>query len=676
MPSQPALSLARRPPLGPDASPQATTPSWVPAGPLTVLTPAYGAVSGRISSIALDPADPTGNRAYLGTTGGGLWRSQNAASATPATVQFTPLTDNLAALANAPQAGISVGAVSVQPGSTGVLLAGLGDPNDALDSYYGAGLLRSTDNGQTWSLISQTVDYESSLSPQDYSFLGEGFAGFAWSTSNVQLVVAAVSQAYRGTLVHAGQSNFSYQGLYYSQDSGATWHLARIADLNGMDVQGPQDAFTQPDGNAATAVVWNPVRQLFLAAIRFHGYYQSADGVSWTRLPNQPGIGLTTGNCPTQPGFPGVEGCPLFRGALAVNPSTGDTFAWSTDVFNQDQGIWQDVCSLAGTSCANAALAFSTPLDTTALEISDSNGAATIPNGDYNLTLAAVPGGLGSGQDTLLFAGANDLFKCSLANACAWRNTTNAATCASAAVAPYQHALAWSPGNPLLLFAGNDSGLWRSTDQVGESGAVCSSSDATHWQNLNRGLTGSLNEVESLSQSAATAATMLAGLGANGTAAVVANPSSPIAWNQVLDGEGGPVLIDRSSALNSWYVNNAAGVAISHCSSATACTPALFSPVLGESQVQNDGITMDFPAAFLVDPLDSTQAPRGYLPPLARSRLGRRLVRRQRHQPHPRWNWRLLLQRQRPGSLHGRAGRRLGPRRLGSPLSRHGRRRQ
>ena len=28
-----------------------------------------------------------------------------------------------------------------------MILAGTGDPNDALDSYYGAGILRSTDGG-------------------------------------------------------------------------------------------------------------------------------------------------------------------------------------------------------------------------------------------------------------------------------------------------------------------------------------------------------------------------------------------------------------------------------------------------------------------------------------------------------------------------------------------------
>ncbi len=115
----------------------------------------------------------------------------------------------------------------MQPGGTGVILAGTGDPNDALDSYYGAGILRSADGGNTWSLITATTDRARS---QDFSFEGEGFAGFAWSTANPQLVVAAVSQAYEGTLVNAVRPGVSYEGLYYSSDSGATWHLATITD--------------------------------------------------------------------------------------------------------------------------------------------------------------------------------------------------------------------------------------------------------------------------------------------------------------------------------------------------------------------------------------------------------------------------------------------------------------
>ncbi len=597
-------------------------PVWTAAGPVGVNSASFGLVTGRISALALDPSDGTGNRLYVGTTGGGVWKSQNAAVGTAGGVRFLPVTDGTNALTGAADAGVSVGALTVQPGGTGVVLAGLGDPNDALDSYYGAGLLRSTDGGQTWSLVQRTVDLESGLDIRDYSFVGEGFAGFAWSTANVQLVVAAVSQAFEGTLVDAGTSPLRASGLFYSQDGGASWHLARMTDLNGQDVQGPGDQFATPEGNAATAVVWNPVRQEFVAEVRYHGYYQSRDGVTWTRLPDfpngQPGAGLTAGNCPTQPGNTGVAGCPIFRGALAVNPQTGDTFAWSVDANNQDQGIWQDQCGLSAGSCTTAGITFGVRLNTAALEVTGLGGDARIANGDYNLTLAALPGGLGAGQDTLLLAGANDLWKCSLANSCVWRNTTNATTCMSAKVGEYQHALAWDGGNPALVFVGNDSGLWRSTDSVGETGSACSTADASHFQNLNGGLgaSGSLAEVDALAQSGATAWTMLAGLGVTGFAGVVNGNGTGTAgpWNEVLGGEGGPVAIDQASHLNSWYANSGAGVEIFHCSSATVCTPAGFGagaggagPVVGEAQVANDGLAMPYAAEFRVDAADASQ---------------------------------------------------------------------
>ena len=562
-------------------------------GPNAVLTQEYGLVTGRVTALALDPSDATGNRLFLGTTGGGVWATQSAASSN---VVFAPLTDTVAALNSGPDASISIGALTVQPGGTGVILAGTGDPNDALDSYYGAGILRSANGGNTWSVIASTSDGR-------WSFAGEGFAGFAWSTTNPQQVVAAVSQAYEGTLVGSVQPGASYQGLYYSSDAGATWSLATITDGGGSDIQGPNDTFAQPDGNAATSVVWNARRRLFVAAVRFHGYYQSADGVTWTRMAAQPGSGLTTLFCPTNPASTGSTDCPIFRGTLAVNPVTGDTFAWTVDLNNQDQGLWQDLCSLSGGNCTNQTISFAKQWNTAPLETSTGQGAATIGNGDYNLALAAVP----SGQDTLLLVGANDLWQCSLAMGCAWRNTTNANTCMSAQVAGYQHALAWNAANPLEVFLGNDSGIWRSMDAIGETGSVCSSSDASHFQNLNGSL-GSLAEVESLAQASETPYTMMAGLGVNGTAGVKLSATTAAAWPQILDGEGGPVAIDPTASSN-WYVNNQAGVSIHGCSQTAACAPADFgvSPAVTDADVGGDGQTMTVPATFLVDPLDPSQ---------------------------------------------------------------------
>jgi hypothetical protein len=476
------------------------------------------------------------------------------------------------------------------------VLAGTGDPNDVLDSYYGAGILRSTDGGNSWSLIQTTSDVQ-------YSFAGEGFAGFAWSTRNPQLVVAAVSQAWEGVLVGADFPNKSYEGLYYSTDGGATWSLARITDLNGLDVQGPQDVFTPPDGNAVTSVVWNALRGVFIAAVRFHGYYQSADGVQWTRLSAQPGSNLTTDYCPTRPTTTGSPACPMYRGTLAVNPFTGDTFAWTVDLYDQDQGLWQDACAASGNACTNSAIAFAKRWNTSALETHSPLGSATIQNGNYNLALAAIP----SDQDTILLAGANDLWKCSLAMGCVWRNTTNATTCMSAEVAEYQHALEWNASNPLELFVGNDSGLWRSTDGIAESGTVCSNGDAGHFQNLNAGL-GSLAEVESMSAVGASPYTMMLGLGANGTAGVKSTSGPTAVWPEILSGEGGPVAIDPTNPSN-WYVNNGAGVSIHQCSESGPCTPADFgtSPAVSSANVGGDGLTMTTPAPFLVDPVDSMQ---------------------------------------------------------------------
>jgi hypothetical protein len=573
--------------------------TWQPLGPTAVSTASFGLVEGRITSLALDPSDSTGNRLYVGTTGGGVWEAQNAAAAASSFITFTPLTDSPAALGGAPGASISIGAITVQRGGAGVILAGTGDPNDALDSYYGAGILRSTDGGSTWSLIQQTVDQEEAVGWIDYSFVGEGFAGFAWSTVNPQVVVAAVSQAFGGELVGANLPGASYEGLYYSNDAGATWHLATVGDGSGSYVQGPLRSFTSPQGNAATAVVWNPPRKLFIAAVRYHGYYQSADGVTWTRMTAQPGPGLTSDLCPTNPGQIGSIACPIFRGALAVNPQTGDTFAWTVDISNQDQGLWQDACAASGGACTNPSIAFARQWNTSALEANTASGAATIPNGDYNLVLAAVP----SQQDTLLLAGVSDLWKCSLAMGCVWRNTTNSTTCMSARVGEFQHALEWNPSNPLEVFVGNDSGLWRSSDAVGESGSECDASDSSHFQNLN-GALGSLAEAQSISQGLQSPYTMLAGLGVNGSAGVKSTSGPTADWPQVLSGEGGPVEIDPASS--TWYVNNQAGVSIHACSQAGDCTPADFGAgaLIDDNDVSGDGYTMETPAPFLVDPVN------------------------------------------------------------------------
>jgi hypothetical protein len=578
------------------ASPRTVSLStaWQAVGPAQVASLAYGKVTGRVTAIAVDPADATGNTVYVGTTGGGVWRSANAAGAA-ANVTFSPLTDTLPVFSldsgNPAIASLSIGALSV---ANGVVLAGTGDTNDALDSYYGSGLLRSADGGATWTLTQQSNDGANGV----HSFVGLGFAGLAWSTASPKVVVAAVSEAVEGELVNAGDAEYSTRGLYFSTDAGVSWQMATIKDGSQI-VQQPLANGQNLGGNAVTAVVWNPVRQRFYAAVRFHGYYESADGAVWTRLAAQPGAGLMAAACPANPGGTGSANCPIFRGALAVEPESGDTYAFTVDAANGDQGIWRDVCGAASGSCGSGEVAFGVQLNAGPLETS-----GVVQQGDYDLTLAAQA----SGGNTLLFAGTVDLYRCSLTTAaagaggCSFRNTTNVedGCAAPAMVAPAQHALAALAGGALpLLFLGNDGGLWRSLDGVAETGSPCSATDATHFDNLNGGL-GSLAEVVQFSQHPSDPNTLLVGLGANGTAATAsAAANSP--WEQLGDGEGGFSAIDPVTPANR-YVSTAAGVSITYCGQGSSCSAAEFDglPVIGAPQVDEDASLIDPP--WLLDP--------------------------------------------------------------------------
>jgi len=579
---------------------QATSLStpWTAVGPVQVQSLSYGLVTGRVTSLALDPSDTSNNTLYVGTSGGGVWKSRNATSTQ---ASFTPLTDTLPVFS--PNAGtsvipsLSIGAVSVQPGGTGVILAGTGDPNDALDSYYGEGILRSADNGQTWSLI-QTAG--------SASFVGEGIAGFAWSTSSPQLVVMAVSSAAEAANVRA--TNYpGVRGLYYSTNGGQAWALATIQDGSTI-VQSRTTSYTGFRGNAATSVVWNPIRKKFYAAIRSHGYYESSDGVTWTRLTNQPGSGLTTANCQPRPGDYGLQSCPIFRGTLAVQPISGDMFAVTVDPNNGSQGLWQDTCAISGSACASTTIGWANKIDSSAVE-----SAGSIPQGDYNLTLAAIPAATSlSTSDTLLFLGTSDLYRCSLSGGCSLRNTTNATTgCAApSGVAPAQHAMAWgvNVGNSATptMFFGNDGGLWRSLDGVRQQAGVCSADDATHFDNLNGSL-GSLAEVAGMASDPTDANVLLAALGANGSAAStsLAQASAIAPWIQLNAAESGAVAIDQGNGRN-WLVQAGAGVTLHACTNGKLCTATDFSgsATIGYSQVSGDASLTDPPA--LLDPALNT----------------------------------------------------------------------
>jgi photosystem II stability/assembly factor-like uncharacterized protein len=117
--------------------------SWTPIGPAGVSgTSGFGGgnggpASGRINGIAADPANP--NTIYVAATGGGVWKTTNGGTS------WTPLTDN--------QITTMMGSIAIAPSDPNVIYAGTGQADNSGDSYYGRGILKSTDGGNTWTLV-------------------------------------------------------------------------------------------------------------------------------------------------------------------------------------------------------------------------------------------------------------------------------------------------------------------------------------------------------------------------------------------------------------------------------------------------------------------------------------------------------------------------------------------
>jgi hypothetical protein len=538
---------------------------WTPLGPAPLLSNAsgslgeqdYGPVSGRVTAIAVDPNDSTGNTVYIGGANGGVWKSSNAAASNPAAVTWTPLTDR--------EATLSTGAIAVQPNNAQAILVGTGEANLALDSYYGLGILRSSDGGAHWSLISG-IDSNHSI------FAGLGFSRIVFSTEHPNVVVAGASNF----TFFPGNSS-SGQGLYYSSDYGVNWHSAAVKDGSVTTAR-----------SSVTDVAYNAGARKFFAALAWHGIYSSSDGANWTRLASQPGGSvLSTAACPAS----GASTCPILRGEIAAHPTKNEMYVWyisgdlSTNEF-ADQGIWK-------TTDGGATW---TALSTSGIEnCGDFDGCGAAEQGWYSLELTAVPNGASA---TDLYAGATNIYKCTVSSTnptCASRpfiNLTHVYGCVPAGslshVHPSQHAIGFqiaSSGKSIMYF-GNDGGLYRALDGYELILGTCEQTP-NHFENLN-GTLGSLTSLVSVSQHPAQAGTMLAGAQQNGSAATDDSHAGDngTTWIAVNRGEGAGTAINPSNA-SQWFTANV-GVTIQSCSKGINCLAQDFAMVVSSTTLGGD----------------------------------------------------------------------------------------
>ncbi len=569
-------------------SPSPPSGGWVPLGPVPLASDATGSgfqdyhqVSGRATAVAIDPADLSGNTLYIGGAQGGVWKSVNAANNTAANVTWTPLTDD--------QATLSIGSIVIQPGNSvpanSVILVGTGEADNSADSYFGLGILRSTNAGNTWTLIP-------TANAGTLSFSGLGTTRMAFSTANTNTVVAAMAAASEG-VTDGALTGSTYRGLYTSTNAGQTWTYDAIFSGGASE------------STSATSVVYNSAAALFFAALRYHGIYSSPDGLTWTRLANQPGASglLSTAACPQTYS----TSCPIYRGEITVVPGRNEMYAWfvspDTNGNPVDQGIWQST---------NGGNSWTQISDSGIANCGDFNGCG-VQQAFYDLELLAVPNGSAA---TDLYAGAINLYKCSISSinpSCSstpFINLTHVYGCsplgALAHVHPDQHALeytipaAGSDAGAGLMYFANDGGIYRTLNGfTGLTTGSCSETNA--FDDLNQGL-GSMTQFVSFSQSNTNANVLLGGTQDNGSPATAIATGTDTSWENVLSGDGGYNAIDPNNG--NWFASNPdtgfGGLNIQECPSGINCDDGLFNVVVGSSDLGGDDGSFYFP--YILDP--------------------------------------------------------------------------
>jgi hypothetical protein len=230
-----------------------STTNWTAIGPQpTTGDPFFGNTSGRVIAVAVDPRDTSNNTVYIGAADGGVWKTIDGGTT------WTPLTDS--------QPALSTGALTLDPTSNPTTIYyGTGEENFAQDSLFGAGVLKSTNGGNTWTQDVTFTQAGSGSVGASGPFIGE----LSIQPSHPSVLLAAIE----------GVSTVVHSGVYRSADSGNSWTRMLPAppsfDIATSVVFDPNDM----SGNTAYAALGNPFGNAS------NGVYKSTNGgITWSAL--------------------------------------------------------------------------------------------------------------------------------------------------------------------------------------------------------------------------------------------------------------------------------------------------------------------------------------------------------------------------------------------------------
>lgn len=459
--------------------------SWENRGPVNV--------GGRTRALAMDVLDE--NIWLAGGVSGGIWRSQDAGQT------WAKVTNDL------DLHSVTSIVQDTRPGHENTWYAGTGEHYAIVSHvtfearFSGDGVLKSTDNGLTWSPLTSTQ----SNTPNTY--LVNGDMDFVWRvvTDPTDMVNDVVLAAV-------------YNGVYRSEDGGATW-----SQVLGFT----QGSFSAPASDYLDLIV--TPSGVFYATLSSDGpdkgIYRSDDGgVTWTDIKPS--------------GFPGSWG----RMTMAYNPLDDDViwmFGAASSGFANSHGVFR-YQYLSGDGSGTGG--------------SWSDRSAQLPDNSCTIPgLTTDIGALNTQSSFDVHVGVHpvDTNVIYIAGTSIWRNTDGfTADSTNTWIGGYhcsqipfdslgwglsypnhhpdQHLLMFQPSDPSVMINANDGGLYKTVDNL---------ADTVEWIPLNNGYVTTQFYAVAIEPGNATSDIVIGGLQDNGTWFTNTNEFDST-WKYIGSGDG------------------------------------------------------------------------------------------------------------------------------------------
>lgn len=448
-------------------------------------------VGGRTRAIAFDVLNE--NTILAGGVSGGIWKTTNGG------INWTRVSDpafrnSLTCLTQDRRAGHE----STWYFGTGELLGN--SARSLVSPYRGAGLYKSTDNGNSWTVLESTLD---NASPDEF-------------TSQFQYSWRILSNAFNATEDEIFLA--AYGGILRSKDGGSSWTVVLGENLTGL---------VDVDLNCSRAPFYTDIHQTnsgyFYAALSSSnsetmndceknnvlfgpsGYFVSLDGDNWARIipPTLPGYHERTVITSNSQG----------NKAYFLTESENGTllYRFELDSFNgsKAEGKWFDLSE----------------------NIPDFGGSYGLYNSQqgYNMVLSVHPA-----SDNLIYIGGTNLYRSTdgftSSENTAWIGGYSTENDASVYDNHYpdQHAIIYYPSNPNKMISTNDGGIRITENNL---------KDTVVWRSLNNGYVTSQFYAVSQRNDASTTE-IIGGMQDTGSFLKTAPGENP-SWTRILGGDGG-----------------------------------------------------------------------------------------------------------------------------------------